>query len=75
MWTLGGSAQRGTEEPIEIPASYSAGFYRRDTLPEGNRIILLPSDRFGLVIFSPRPEDLASERRLIDFDGTDIVVR
>lgn len=76
MWNLGGYAWK-PEDPsgsrIDLPARYSAGFYRRDPLPEG--FVFVPSERFGLVVFLPRTEDLASDRRSIDFDGEWIVVR
>lgn len=75
MWSLGGEARRNGGARIKLPSQYSAGFYRRDPLPEGDGLVLVPSETFGLVVFLPREEDRASDRRLIDFDGKDILVR
>ena len=78
MWSLGGSAyqaSRPANTRIGLPAGYSAGFYRRDPMPKGERLIFVPNKRFGLVVFLPRDVDLASDRRLIDYDGKAIVVR
>ena len=78
MWSLGGEAWK-SEDPegtrIPIPAGYSVGFYNQNPLPEGDSLIFVKSDRFGLVVFLPRPEDQASSRRLIDFDGEEVIVR
>ena len=78
MWSLGGEAWREGDpsaQRFSIPAGYSVGFYRRDPAPRGDGLLLVANSRFGYVVVRPKDDDLASERRLIDYDGADIVVR
>jgi hypothetical protein len=78
MWSLGGEAYRPdnrADTRIVLPAEYATGFYRTDPLPTGDRLLFVPSVRFGIVVFLPNDEDTKSDRRLIDYDGKDIRVR
>jgi hypothetical protein len=75
MWSLGGSAGGDDGRANTLPACYSAGFYRCDPKPKGDRLIFVPSRRFGFVVFLPCAQDVASDRRHVDFDGEHIVVR
>jgi len=73
LWSLGGTMQGPEGVTLPTPPRYEVGLVERS---EANRFKLrLPSKKFGYIIFDPRPEDAASSRRLIDFDGKDIVVR
>jgi hypothetical protein len=78
MWSLGGEAWKDGEpegQRISLPAEYSVGFYKRDPLPVGDGFVFVASEPFGLIVFLPRPDDLASDRRLIDVERDEIVVR
>ena len=73
MWSLGGTMQGPDKVVRPIPPQYDVGVVRRSNLR--NFKIILPDKTFGYVVFAPKPEDAASQRRLIDWDGETIVVR
>jgi hypothetical protein len=57
-----------------VQPRYELGIANRADIAAQGFLAIMDS-RVGLLAFSPRPEDLASNRRLIDYDGTTIVVR
>ena len=73
MWSPEG--QSGGSTPAPLAPEYSIGVYKPDHLPAEESFVHIPSDKFGLVVFLPRDEDLRSDRRTIDYDGSSIVVR
>jgi hypothetical protein len=78
MWSLGGEGWRNSDPEntrVALPAEYVSGFYFQDPPPRGERLILVAEDRFGFVVFLPSDEDQASDRRLIDHDGEQFLVR
>jgi hypothetical protein len=74
LWSLGGYLDRGDGEQIPTPPRYDICIIHRTDIAEQG-FIAIDDPVLGTVGFSPRPEDAASERRLIDHDGKDLVVR
>lgn len=72
MWSTGGVVEAPGQLPQSLPAHYALGWVDRQNLSGFQTI---PSARFGEMVFHPSPADFASARRLIDYDGSDIVVR
>lgn len=72
MWASGGTLEAPGKPPKPFYAHYGLGWVAQHNLHSFKTI---PSARFGKIVFHPRPEDEASTRRTIDYDGTDIVVR
>ncbi len=72
MWASGGTLEAPGKPPKPLYAHYGLGWVAQHNLHSFKTI---PSARFGKIVFHPRPEDEASTRRTIDYDGTDIVVR
>lgn len=72
MWSSGGTIEASGQPPRLLPPHYALGWVRTQDL---HKFKTIPSSKFGTLVFHPRPEDAASSRRLIDYDGTDIVVR
>ncbi len=72
MWASGGSLEAPGKPPRLLPAHYGLGWVAQPNL---HAFKTIPSARFGQIVFHPRPEDEASTRRTIDYDGTDIIVR
>jgi hypothetical protein len=72
-WSLGATMQGPNGAVTKVPPRYEVGLAATHDVP-GNKI-RIPSKEFGYVIFDPKPQDANSNRRLIDFDGKDIVVR
>ena len=72
VWSLGGSLEAPGRPPEALPARYALGWISQQNLGSFQTV---QSAKFGRIAFHPSPSDLASSRRLIDFDGTDIVVR
>lgn len=56
-----------------IPPRYGVGLVTKSDLNAFK--IVIPNPTFGYIIFVPGPRDARSARRLVDFDGTEIVVR
>ena len=78
LWSTGGEAWRGsdpTANRIKLPPEHTIGVYNKDPRPALEGFVFVPSERLGFVVFWPSPEDRASPRRLIDYDGESIVVR
>lgn len=73
MWSGGGWMEGPDHIRKPLGPRYSIGLVDKASLHDYK--IVLPDKRFGYVIFSPKPEDDKSSRRLIDFDGKTIVVR
>lgn len=71
-WTLGGSYGKVGAPQKPLPPGYGLGLIKRMDLAKYTPI---KSRLFGYVAFAPKAEDAHSSRRLIDFDGKDIVVR
>lgn len=72
MWSLGGTISKRGQAVETVPPRYEVTLIER---PDLSRFAAIPNERFGFIAFSPKPEDQKSSRRLIDFDGHDIVVR
>jgi hypothetical protein len=73
-WRSGGTASKSGSAKIDLPDRYDLGLIPRADLGASN-FIAVESRAFGALAFVPRDRDAASSRRLIDFDGQDIVVR
>lgn len=73
-WRSGGQATKPGELPVSLPDRYDIALIPRADLRARN-FIEIACRQFEVVAFVPRDEDAASSRRLIDFDGQDIVVR
>ena len=73
MWSGTGWMEGPDHVRKPLRPRYSVGLVEKANLRDYK--IVLPDKRFGYVVFSPKPEDEKSSRRLIDFDGKDIVVR
>lgn len=71
-WTLGGTSGKRGGPQTPLPPEYSLGFIEQRNLVKYRAVA---SRAFGFIAFSPKPEDERSSRRLIDFDGKNIVVR
>jgi hypothetical protein len=71
-WTLGGLYGKVGAPQKALPPGYGLGLVRRTDLA---KYMLTKSRLFGYVAFTPKAEDASSFRRLIDFDGKEIVVR
>ena len=74
MWSLGGEMVLADGKRGAVPARYELGVADRAEVSKRG-FAVIGDDRVGLLAFEPREEDLASERRLIDYDGETIVVR
>lgn len=74
IWSLGGELREAGGGRHAVPPRYELGIARRADIAEQG-FVAIADARVGLLAFSPKPADAASGRRLIDFDGTDIVVR
>jgi len=72
MWSLGGTISKRGQAVESLPPRYDVTLIERHDL---SRFATIPNERFGFIAFSPKPEDQKSSRRLIDFDGKNIVVR
>ena len=73
MWSSGGWME-GPGRPREpLAPRYEVGLVEQAKL--GDFRLAVPNPKFGYIIFSPKPADEASGRRLIDFDGKNIMVR
>lgn len=73
-WRSGGQATKPGEPPVTLPDRYDIALIPQADL-HASDFIAVACQPFEVLAFVPRDEDLASERRLIDFDGQDIVVR
>lgn len=72
LWALGGTAEASGQPPKPLPAHYALGWVSQSNL---HAFKTIPSARFGQIVFHPSPQDAASTRRTIDYDGTRIIVR
>lgn len=72
MWSFGGTMNRAGEPTRPIPARYALGWVEQDAL---HKFKTISDARLETVVFHPKAEDEASSHRLIDYDGTDIIVR
>jgi hypothetical protein len=73
-WRAGGQATRPNQAPTDMPDRYDLALIPRTDLHASN-FVAIADPQFEVVAFVPRDEDAASGRRLIDYDGRDIVVR
>jgi hypothetical protein len=74
-WRTGGQIIAPVAEARDLPDCYDLGLIPRADINASSSFIAVENGTFGLVAFVPRPEDAASERRLIDHDGETILVR
>jgi hypothetical protein len=72
MWTEGGRAEAPGKPTIPIPPHYGVGPVRIENV---SRVSTINSAKFGHIVFHPAPSDAASIRRIVDYDGKDIIVR
>jgi len=71
-WTDGATLQKRGESPTTVTSHYGLGFmFER----EASGYLEVDAPYFEMILFRPSKEDAASSRRVIDYDGTDIVVR
>lgn len=61
-------------EAIDVPDGYDLGLIPKGDINASN-FIAISHQIFDMVAFVPRPEDAASSRRVVDYDGETIVVR
>jgi hypothetical protein len=73
MWSPDGWIEDRGRVRKPLPAEYVLGAIEKSKLSRFKTVI--PDTTFGSVVFDPKPADARSSRRLIDFDGKDIVVR
>ena len=73
-WRSGGTATRLGSTPVSLPDRYDLALIKQVDVGASN-FIPISSPRFGVVAFVPSDQDAASSRRLIDYDGKNIVVR
>jgi hypothetical protein len=73
-WRTGGQVVAPAAAAVDLPDCYDLGLIPRGDINASN-FIAIANESFEVVAFVPRPEDMASSRRVIDYDGEDIVVR
>ena len=71
-WTEGGQVEASGQPTIPIPPHYAVGLVLIENL---SRFLTIKSAKFGHIVFHPAPSDAASTRRLVDYDGMNIIVR
>jgi hypothetical protein len=73
-WRAGARLVAPVSEARDLPDCYDLGLIPRADINASN-FIAIAHRVFDIVGFVPRPEDAASSRRMIDYDGETIVVR
>ena len=73
-WSLGGELVLASGERHTIGPRYEIGITAISDIAEYG-LARIDDPALGIVAFQPSAADLASDRRLIDYDGKDIVVR
>ena len=75
LWSLGGELRSaGGLRLATIEPEYGLGVIARKDIAEQG-FVALRVPQLGVVGFAPNKDDLASDRRVIDYDGENIVVR
>lgn len=74
MWSLGGEMVLADGARNAVPPRYELGIAKIADV-SARKFITVEDARLGLIAFSPRDIDLMSDRRLIDYNGIEIVVR
>ncbi len=74
-WTEGGWASRSGGPKLATPDRYEISLIRQSEIGATTRWIRIKSRKFGVVAVAPRIADVTAGRRLVDFDGQDIVIR
>ena len=73
-WSLGGELVLASGERQTIGPRYEIGITAISDIAEYG-LARIDDPALGIVAFQPSAVDAASDRRLIDYDGKDIVVR